>query len=308
MGKDLLVSIDCLAYNHENYIAEAIEGFLMQKTKFKIEILIHDDASTDRTAEVIREYEKKFPDIINPIYQKENQFSQGIKMQQVNQRRAKGKYIAICEGDDYWADPYKLQKQVDYLEDNPECSLCVHSAFKFSEFRKEIVGKVRPGKKNKMFSAEEIIEGGGELFPTNAMVYRRVIADTVPAFYFDAGVGDYPLTIYLAEHGDVYYMDQSMSVYRIDVKGAWSDRILSNAIKATSQNEKTANLLDMINAHTNYKYNETIIRTKKKNRFYLLLRQHKFKEAFSKENAEFFLQKEFVIRTFKKVYKKNIFT
>lgn len=302
MEKEILVSIDCLTYNHENYIAETIEGFLMQKTNFNIEILIHDDASTDRTADVIRDYEKKFPEIIKPIYQTENQFSQGIKMQQVNQRRAKGKYIAICEGDDYWTDPYKLQKQVDYLESNPDCSLCVHSAFKFSETRKKMVGEVRPGRKDKIFSAEEVIEGGGELFPTNAMVYPRVLADTVPAFYFDAGVGDYPLAIHLAEHGKVFYMNETMSVYRVDVKGAWSDRILSDAVKATRQNEEIANLLDMINSHTNYKYNDTIVRTKKKNSFYLLMRQHKFKEAFNKENLEFYLHKEFVKRGFKKVF------
>ncbi|ANU11032.1 family 2 glycosyl transferase [Planococcus antarcticus DSM 14505] len=303
MGRDILVSVDCLAYNHEHYIAETIDGFLMQKTNFKFEILIHDDASVDNTTNIIKDYEKKFPDIIKPIYQKENQFSQGATMLQVNQRRAKGKYMAICEGDDYWTDPYKLQKQVDYLEANPECVLSVHSAFKFSEIRKKMIDRVRPSRQDRIFSTEEVIEGGGELFPTNSMVYRREMADHVPAFYFDAGVGDYPLTIHLAHNGRVHYMDKAMSVYRVDVKGAWSEETLSNASKEVQRHEEVTNLLDAIDSHTNFQYNKTIVVTKKKNRFYLLMRQRRFKEAFSKEYAEFYLHKEFLKRSIKKLAK-----
>lgn len=115
------VSICCITYNHVTYIAQAIESFLMQKTTFPFEILIHDDASTDGTSEIIRDYERKYPDIIKPIYQTENQYSQGRSISATYQfPRAKGRYIALCEGDDYWTDPLKLQKQVDFLEANPE--------------------------------------------------------------------------------------------------------------------------------------------------------------------------------------------
>ena len=122
-----LVSISCITYNHCKYIKDAIEGFLMQRTNFPIEILIHDDASTDGTTDIIREYEQKYPDIIKPIYEKENQWNKGRRGSLVfNVPRAKGKYIAFCEGDDYWTDPYKLQKQVDFLEENPEYGM-VHT-------------------------------------------------------------------------------------------------------------------------------------------------------------------------------------
>lgn len=106
MSEKVMVSINCITYNQEEYIAKAIDSFLMQKTDFKYEILIHDDASTDNTANIIREYQEKYPDIIKPIYQKENQYSQGIKRvdYKFNYSRANGKYIAICEGDDYWTD------------------------------------------------------------------------------------------------------------------------------------------------------------------------------------------------------------
>ena len=124
MNKEIIVSICCATYNHQKYIRDAIEGFLMQKTTFPFEILIHDDASTDGTADIIREYEAKYPDIIKPIYQRENQYSKGIKISQVYQfPRAQGKYIALCEGDDYWIDPLKLQKQVDYMERNSRVSM-----------------------------------------------------------------------------------------------------------------------------------------------------------------------------------------
>lgn len=130
LDKQPLVSISCIAYNHEKYIRDAIEGFLMQKTTFPFEILIHDDASTDSTAEIIREYEKKHPNLIFPVYQTENQYSKGVMISpKFNWPRARGKYIALCEGDDYWTDRNKLQKQVDFLEENEEYALCV-SGFK----------------------------------------------------------------------------------------------------------------------------------------------------------------------------------
>ena len=108
-----LVSITCLTYNHAPYLRQCLDGFVMQKTSFPIEILIYDDASEDGTQDIIREYERKYPDLIKPIYQTENQYSKGVKVEFVyNYPRAKGKYIAFCEGDDYWTDPNKLQKQI----------------------------------------------------------------------------------------------------------------------------------------------------------------------------------------------------
>ena len=120
MDSDIKISIICNAFNHARYIRDTLDGFVMQKTDFKFEILIHDDASTDETADIIREYEAKYPDLIKPIYQKENQYSKDVWITDVFQlRRSKGKYIALCEGDDYWTDPDKLQKQYDALESHP---------------------------------------------------------------------------------------------------------------------------------------------------------------------------------------------
>ena len=124
-----LVSICCLTYNHAPFIRDCLDGFIVQQTTFPIEILIHDDASTDGTAEIIRQYAERYPDTIFPIYETENQYKRGFagKMDIVfNYSRARGKYIAYCEGDDYWTDPLKLQKQVDFMESNPDYSVCFH--------------------------------------------------------------------------------------------------------------------------------------------------------------------------------------
>lgn len=123
-----LVSICCITYNHAPFIRKCLEGFLMQETTFPVEILIHDDASTDGTDDIIREYAAKYQDKIFPLYEKENKYSQGYaeKMDFFNYDRARGKYLAICEGDDYWTDPLKLQKQVDFMEMHEDYSVCWH--------------------------------------------------------------------------------------------------------------------------------------------------------------------------------------
>ena len=116
----LMVSVRCATYNHVNYIRQCLDGFVMQRTNFRFEVIVHDDASTDGTTEIIREYAEKYPDIIKPMYETENQYSKDVKAMNIRiNNRLTGKYIAICEGDDYWIDPLKLQKQVDFLDDHP---------------------------------------------------------------------------------------------------------------------------------------------------------------------------------------------
>ena len=138
-----LVSICCLTYNQALFIQKCLDGFLMQKTDFPIEILIHDDCSTDGTTEIIREYEAKYPDLIFPLYEEENQYQQGkaAEIDFYNYRRARGKYIAYCEGDDYWTDPLKLQRQVDFMEANPEYSVCFHDCTVFNTWSGEYANK-----------------------------------------------------------------------------------------------------------------------------------------------------------------------
>ena len=129
-NEPLMVTILCLVYNHESYIRQCLEGFVMQKTNFRFEAIVHDDASTDGTAAIIREYAEKYPDIIKPIFETENQYSKGDgSLGRIMTAHTHGKYVAICEGDDYWIDPLKLQRQVDFLEGNPEYVLTYTGAY-----------------------------------------------------------------------------------------------------------------------------------------------------------------------------------
>lgn len=205
-----LVSISCITYNHENYIRDAIEGFLIQKTTFPVEILIHDDASTDNTANIIREYEAKYPQLIKPIYQTENQYSKKDgTIGRIQRGRACGKYYAICEGDDYWTDPLKLQKQVDFLEENSEYSMCFHNAMLIYEGRENLN---KPFKKieTREYSGEEILKEW--TIPTASVVFRMDAYK--PVHHPDFLYGDIILFLSLAENGKIWGMSEVMGVYR----------------------------------------------------------------------------------------------
>ena len=124
-----IVTVWCLAYNQKDFIRDALEGFVMQKTTFPFEVIVHDDASTDGTTAIVQEYARQYPEIIKPVIETENQWQKGgLKyiIHIMNEKYRNGKYIAFCEGDDYWTIPDKLQRQIDFLENHPEYSVCWH--------------------------------------------------------------------------------------------------------------------------------------------------------------------------------------
>jgi glycosyltransferase involved in cell wall biosynthesis len=230
--KDPFVSICCITYNHENYIREAIESFLMQETDFPFEVIIHDDASTDSTADIIREYEEKYPDIIIPIYQTENQHSKGKRATLFTFKAARGKYIALCEGDDYWIDPLKLQKQVTEMEKHPECYISFHPAIRrwVGESGRDEIYCLYSDKIT-IFSTEEVILGRGGFMPTASIVLHKSAIPRIISFFDiakEAPVGDYYMQVIGAEHGGALYLSDIMSVYRSGVPGSWSVRSIKD--------------------------------------------------------------------------------
>ena len=212
-----LVSISCITYNQELYISQTLDGFLMQKTNFPFEVLIHDDASTDSTSDIIREYEIKFPKIIKPIIQTENQWSKGLRCISAtyNYPRSKGKYIAFCEGDDYWIDENKLQMQVDFLEQNPEYGLCYTRAKKYFQ------DKERFSKKNSgsyVDSFEDLLINGNRIPTLTVCAKKELIMQYVSEIKpqeKDWLMGDYPMWLYIAYKSKVRFFDKESAVYRV---------------------------------------------------------------------------------------------
>ena len=212
-----LVTIRCITYNHEPYIRQCLEGFVMQKTNFPFEAIVHDDASTDGTAAIIREYAEKYPDIIKPIYETENQYSKHDgSLDRIMNAHMRGKYIALCEGDDYWIDPLKLQKQVDFMENHPEYSMCFHNAVKYYEDYNQIE-LFNQFCKNCDLAIHDAVHKW--LVPTASMLLRRDICINLPTWVSQIYSGDYTLILLAALKGKIFYIHQIMSVYRINFEG-----------------------------------------------------------------------------------------
>lgn len=193
-SKETLVSIRCVTYNQEKYISQALDSFLMQKTNFPFEIVVHDDASTDKTIEIIKEYEKKFPDIVKPIYETENQYSKkDNSLDLIILSHLKGKYTAYCEGDDFWTNKNKLQKQVDFLEQNPDYGFCCTDVDIYYEDKKMYQHAITKSKKNHLDFTNGIKSTGYLLnlswvFRTD--LYEKIVKEN-EQFYYDR-----PLQLY----------------------------------------------------------------------------------------------------------------
>ena len=218
-NNECMVSVLCTAYNHEAYIRDALESFLAQKTDFPFEIIVNDDASPDGTAAIIREYESKYPDIIRAFYQEKNLYSQNIDAyHHFLYRESRGRYIAICEGDDFWSDPEKLQRQVHFMEAHPEYSACVHNTVcRYCGSRRPDRPLLRRGGDGDI-EFTDILPGMAGAYHTSSLLARKEIISNPPDFYYigwEHGFTDYPDALWLRIKGPVRYIDRCMSVYRI---------------------------------------------------------------------------------------------
>lgn len=214
--REIKVSVLCEVYNHGPYLRDCLEGFVMQKTTFPFEILVHDDASTDCSADIIREYEEKYPNLFKPIYQTENQYSKGINIWfSIQFPRAKGKYIALCEGDDYWIDPLKLQKQVDFLEQNERYGLCCSASRVFNQEEQRFVGVKGSSLCEKY---ETIIQGFNDINTATALfrtdLLRRCVIDLY-SFLPGELLFDTALWYWFSYYGFVRFLAEELAVYRV---------------------------------------------------------------------------------------------
>lgn len=213
-----IVAIRCITYNHSKFIRQCLDGFVKQRTNFPFVAIVHDDASVDGTADIIKEYAAKYSNLIKPIFETENQYSKSPKNIRDIMNRAiaatGAKYVALCEGDDYWTDPYKLQKQVDFLESNPDFVACFHNALIYDGHTYSLFNSMF---ENQSFGPDDIISRGW-FISTQTLMYRQIPLNW-PLWSGEIRNGDYLLELLLAREGKFYYMFDVMAVYRQEGQG-----------------------------------------------------------------------------------------
>ena len=238
-----LVSVCTVTYNHEKYIAQAIEGVLMQKGNFKVEMIIGEDCSKDSTREIVKDYQRRYPDIIKPILYEKNV---GPSQNSINCLNAcKGKYIAALEGDDYWTDPLKLQKQVEFLENNPQYAICAHNALVVEES----TGNSQLFTDFKADTIEGIYLLNNRILPTASVVFRNREFN-FPAWFYSTPFGDTCLFLMVTAYGGlVKFLNQTMSVYRKHPGG------IMNTFGSEEYYSRLIDTYNGLNAFLKFKYN-----------------------------------------------------
>lgn len=219
-----LVSIACITYNHEPYIRQCLDGFVMQRTDFQFEIVIHDDASTDNTKKIIQEYCLKYPGLFHPIFQDVNRYKEGKGiLAPFVFPECRGKYIALCEGDDYWTDPLKLQKQVEALENNPKLIMTSHCYDVFLQKQNILQKPIEDQDFN--YSLNDLING---IWPaqTLTVLFRRDALENIPSI-----CGDVALFYFLLKQGEGLRLKDNMATYRIHDTGGWGGKARAHRIK-----------------------------------------------------------------------------
>lgn len=264
----IVVSICCPAYNDEKFIARTLESIVMQETNFEYEILIHDDASTDQTVDIIKDYKKNYPEIINLTRQNKNK---GVEQVPVKEKylfpKAKGEYIAICMGNDFWTDSFKLQKQVDFMRTHSNCSLHIHGASKVTEDEKDKSEAIIAAQKSQYLDTEHLIEDEYS-FSSSSMLFKAEHIRNIPPFVYTSSDNDYPLRIWLSLKGDVYYSSEIMSAERVEEN---NQLLISNQEKLKEYFQKNLNWLWELNEYTDYNYNRIIRRHMLKKEFLMYM-------------------------------------
>lgn len=256
---DIKVSVRCLVYNHAPYLRRCLEGFVMQRTSFKFEVVVHDDASTDGSDKIILEYAERFPDIINPIIETENQYSKRDgSLRRIMNEACSGKYFASCEGDDYWIDPFKLQKQYDFMESHPNVVLCGTNGFTVWDNGEKPVRYFNNIYSSRYVNPSDII--GNWLFPTPSLFYRKSLTENYPQWSRKIYSGDQTLALVALSKGDIYAFADCTCVYRQNNSNpnSMTNRAKKNKSSVLSFFSQHILLYESFDEYTNRKFHETI--------------------------------------------------
>lgn len=284
MADGIIVSVICNAYNHAPYIRACLESLVTQRTRFPFEILAHDDASSDGTADVIREYAERYPGLVLPVCETQNQYSLG-NLERIQYARVRGKYVACCEGDDYWTDPLKLQKQADALDARPEIDICAHAADRIDGVTGRTISVIAPSRVDTVFSPEAVISGGGMFVATSSLMVRAALNDEIPEFRRRRRT-DYTLQIHGALRGGMLYLAGNMSVYRYRSPGSWSGRMNGDPARKRGFTRRVTDMLEQLDADTQRRYHDAIARRIRLYEFQQRVHERDFKSLLSGEYAD----------------------
>ena len=253
---ETLVSVISIVFNQKDYVEQCLESLVSQETTFPYKVIVHDDCSTDGTTDIVKRFAAEHADKVVLLLETENQYSQGADFCKLLKPYIRGKYIAECEGDDWWIDPHKLQKQFDYMESHPEVAACSHAAKRYIDSRQCFGRDLLPASKKRAFSTDDMIAMGNQI-PTNSFFYRSEFY-VLPDVYRGWGVGDYPSSIYLSTCGVFHYDPAIMSAYRVGARGSWSSR-MSSSIEANVQSlRKRIDGLEAFDRYTEGRYHESV--------------------------------------------------
>lgn len=296
-----LASIICTTYNHEPFIKDALQSFVSQNCPFHFEVIVGDDCSQDATAEIVHEYVNDYPGIFKGVFHKSNQYSQGKSVSEPLIKIAKGKYIAICEGDDYWIDNRKLAKQIGYMEAHPDCAFCFSNAHTL-DIQNGLIGE-----KDMLPSTEDdarILNSVDNLtvremlqlsfIPTASFVFRKENWLNRPIFPAGTFMGDRYLQLVMTSFGYAHYFEEPMCVYRVNNPNSMMGNWARCADKAISSYSGFINLYKEFDKYTQHEYSTIISKliTEREYGLYSLtgdyehLREPRFKELSSKLRAK----------------------
>lgn len=318
-----MVCIDCMTYNQASYIKDTLNGFSIQETNFPFVCTIIDDASTDGEQEVIKKYLQEQFDLSDKsvvrneeteefsitfvqhktnkncffavLYLKFNHYSiRKPKYPYVKEWRTNCKYIAMCEGDDIWIDPLKLQKQVDFLNGHPECTLYVSNGVGYYEKEKKSV-RLNPiqTKESKYLTMSEVLREKGGLIPTASMCFRREMMETEPEWCLNAPVGDRPLRMWCASHGKIYYDVTPMVVYRKSSIGSFTQHVNADYNYARHILDEMNVFYDAFDKYTHQEYKDDVQYMKDREEYSFYSRVRDFNSLF---HCSFFYNKSWLER------------
>lgn len=279
-----LVTIFCITFNHEKYIKDALEGFLMQRTDFKVKVFIYDDASNDGTDDILQQYAKKFPEFFDIYISPKNTYDLQNRqdlLQKLCAKHIEGKYVALCDGDDYWIDPQKLQVEVDFLESHPDVTMVAHASewLNCEDMTKK---EYRLYEKDKYLTPEDVIvQRNGNLSTASLVMVRDAFiwGDEYPK----CDVGDIPLQLSALSKGKIFYFNRIMSVYRYMCEGSWSKSFFEQLSNQLFHNMTMVTFYIMYDKYTNYKFHyylKQVVLNYLYANIFINAKKHKIQEIF----------------------------